>query len=111
VSGVENIAAVQFIPPGTDAVALAYAPDDEVGPLQKPGNAPGFGSVFGDEVRRLDDTLKKAETQSLLLAAGQAESLHSVMLAAEQARISFQLALQVRNKLLDALQEVQRMQL
>jgi len=45
------------------------------------------------------------------LAAGQADSLHHLMLEMEQARIAFQFALQVRNRLIEGWQDVQRMQL
>ena len=45
------------------------------------------------------------------LASGQAPDLHSVTIAAEKATLSFQLAVQVRNKALEAYQEIMRMQL
>lgn len=44
------------------------------------------------------------------LALGRAENLHQVMIAMEKAKLSFQLVTQVRNHLLDAYQEVMRMQ-
>jgi len=44
------------------------------------------------------------------LASGETENLHQVMLSLEQTRLAFDLMLQVRNKVLDAYQEVMRMQ-
>ena len=44
------------------------------------------------------------------LAAGEPVELHDVMIAMEEADLSLRLALQVRNKLVEAYQEIQRMQ-
>jgi flagellar hook-basal body complex protein FliE len=44
------------------------------------------------------------------LAAGDAVSLHEVMMRAEEARLSFQLVVQLRNHVLEAYQEIMRMQ-
>lgn len=44
------------------------------------------------------------------LALGQVDNLHQVMMAGEQARLAFDLLLQVRGKVLDAYQELLRMQ-
>ena len=44
------------------------------------------------------------------LAAGEDVDLHQVMLSMQEADIAFQLALQTRNKLVDAYQEIMRMQ-
>ena len=43
-------------------------------------------------------------------AAGGAVSLHDTMVQLEQARLSFQLAIQVRARVLEAYQEIMRMQ-
>ena len=44
-------------------------------------------------------------------ATGQATDLHDVMIKTEQANLTFQLGVQVRNKLVDAYQEIMRMQM
>jgi len=44
------------------------------------------------------------------LANGETENLHQVMISLEQTRLAFDLLLQVRNKVLDAYQEVMKMQ-
>ena len=44
------------------------------------------------------------------MAAGDPIDLHEVMLARETASLQFQLAVQVRNKLVEAYQDVMRMQ-
>jgi flagellar hook-basal body complex protein FliE len=42
---------------------------------------------------------------------GQNEELHSAILAVQQASIAFDLGVQVRNKVVDAYQEIMRMQM
>jgi flagellar hook-basal body complex protein FliE len=44
------------------------------------------------------------------LAVGDTENLHAVMIRLEESRISLQLMLQVRNRVLEAYQDVMRMQ-
>ena len=44
------------------------------------------------------------------LATGKAESIPDVMIAAEKADIALRLMLQVRNKVIDAYQEIMKMQ-
>jgi flagellar hook-basal body complex protein FliE len=45
------------------------------------------------------------------LAAGDTDNLHQVMIALEEAKLSFQLMVQVRNKLLESYQDILRMQI
>jgi flagellar hook-basal body complex protein FliE len=71
------------------------------------------GSSFDSlvsSIQSLNDRLI-ANTDSVhALALGQADNLHQVMMAGEQTRLAFELMLQVRGKVLDAYQELLRMQ-
>ncbi len=58
------------------------------------------------EVTRLQGAADKAIEE---LATGEAKSIHETMIALEKAEISFKLMLQVRNKILEAYNEVMRM--
>lgn len=69
-----------------------------------------FARWLEGEVRVLDTQLQGAETSLRGLAVGETRSVHDVMIALEQARLSFELAVQVRNKALEAYQEIMRMQ-
>jgi flagellar hook-basal body complex protein FliE len=60
-----------------------------------------------DEVNQLQHTADAAITA---LATGDSASLHDTMIAIEQADLSFRLMMQVRNKIVDAYQEIMRMQ-
>ena len=52
---------------------------------------------------------KKADSMAMQVAAGKSENLHETMIAATQAEISFNLMVQLRNRALEAYQEVMRM--
>lgn len=64
-----------------------------------------------DQVSALNDRFKATEQNVQGLALGQTDSLHQIMMQGEQTRLAFELMLQVRNKTLDAYQELMRMQI
>lgn len=70
-----------------------------------------FSSILQGQIAELDRTLKAAEAQSLRLASGEAPSLHQLMISLEKARIAFQMTVQIRNRLMEGWQDLQRMQL
>ncbi len=59
----------------------------------------------------LDSVQKAADDKAMELATGEPVDLHEVMISRETASLHMQLALQVRNKLVEAYQDVMRMQL
>lgn len=69
-----------------------------------------FAAMFDSELGQLSAQLQKAETGLQDLAAGRAQSLHQVMVDLEKARISMQLLMQVRTRVLEGVQELMRMQ-
>lgn len=82
--------------------------------IQSKENAAGPLESFGDYLEKALDDLNSLQNQAdsmvTRLAAGEPVELHQVALAVEQSSLAFQLALQVRNKLVEAYQEVMRMQ-
>ncbi len=80
------------------------------------GAAPGakggasFGEVLSNSLREVDQLQKKADAAIEALASGEKASLHETMVALEKAEISFRLMMQVRNKIVEAYQEVLRIQ-
>ena len=69
----------------------------------------GFGKMLEDMVGQVNQLDMKANQSIQGLATGQGEGLHEVMLAVQKASISFQFLTQVRNKAVDAYQEIMRM--
>lgn len=69
-----------------------------------------FSQIFNNAINSLSQKENAANRAITGLAAGEDIELHQVMLAMEEADISFQLALKVRNKLVEAYQDIMRMQ-
>lgn len=53
----------------------------------------------------------EAEQASIALATGQISDVHQVMIAQEKAHIALQLTIAIRNKVVEAYQEISRMQI
>lgn len=71
----------------------------------------GFGSVLADAIGQVDAFQQNAQTSIGKYLSGEDEEVHKVALATQEASISFDLFLQVRNKVVSAYQEVMRMQI
>ncbi len=70
----------------------------------------GFDNVLGGLVRGV--AAKQAHSSQMVnsLLSGGNVPLHQAMIASEEASVSFQLMVEVRNKLLESYQELMRMQ-
>jgi flagellar hook-basal body complex protein FliE len=81
-------------------------------PVPDGAAAPGeFRTLLEGAVRSVEDARGNATASVERLLSGQAEELHQTVLATQRAEISFELFLQVRNKVVQAYQEVMRMQM
>jgi flagellar hook-basal body complex protein FliE len=69
---------------------------------------PSFGEVLKDSLAHVTRLQHDADQAIGRLAAGGTASLHETMLALDQADLSFRLMMQVRNKIVEAYQEVLR---
>lgn len=95
------------------AAVAASAAALPIAPLPAPvaGATTGFEQVMVQGLQRLNGALVDADATLRAVAVGEAVPPHQAMLALEQARMELQLALQVRNRLLEGVQELMRMQL
>ena len=101
-----------------DVKAIGTPP---LGPLGKPAEvpapvapeqagAPAFGAVLKDSLAQVNALQHQADGAIQSLATGGTATLHDTMLALQKAELSFKLMMQVRNKIVEAYQEVLRMQ-
>jgi len=77
--------------------------------INKNGTA-DFEKWLKSEISEINTQINTADGKLQKLATGEYNNLHDVMLSMEKAKISFQLGLEVRNKLLEGYQEIMRMQ-
>lgn len=72
--------------------------------------AGGFADLLGKAVGQLQAVSDNADTKVNAMATGQDVELHDVMLAVETESLAMSLATTIRNKAVEAYQEVFRMQ-
>lgn len=72
--------------------------------------AQGVFDAMVDAVNGLNQQMRSNDQAVQALALGDTGELHQVMMNMEKTRLTFELALQVRNKALEAYQELMRMQ-
>ncbi|MCK9224431.1 MAG: flagellar hook-basal body complex protein FliE [Candidatus Muirbacterium halophilum] len=70
-----------------------------------------FKTLFQDNVNKTINLQKQSADMTQKMVAGDVEDIHQVMVAAEKAKIAFKFTLEVKNKIMTAFQEVQRMQI
>lgn len=70
----------------------------------------GFAELLGEALSRTNQSQLEADQAAIALQSGEAENLHDVMLAMEEADISMRLLVQMRNKVTEAYKEIMNMQ-
>ncbi len=73
-------------------------------------NAKSFGELLAEAMDDANALVQDSQQKSVELAQGRIEDVSQVMIAAEKASLAIQLTMQVRNKAVEAYQEVMRMQ-
>ena len=73
----------------------------------KPGE---FGQLLDKAISEVETSRNSATEKAERLLAGQPEELHTVVLDTQRAQLEFELFLEVRNKVVQAYQEIMRMQ-
>ena len=96
------------VAPPPDVSALAAMAEQSGAPNVTAGHG-----LFDQLVRSLGDIdagVERSGRAATELALGQADNLHQVLIGAEQTRLQFELAMSMRNRVLEAYQEIMRMQ-
>lgn len=92
------------------AIGAAIETEGLLAPVQVQQAVPGFAQRFVEEIDKVNTGLVNSDHDIRKLVTGENQSLHDVMIRMEEAKLSFQLLAQVRNRLLEAYQEVMRTQ-
>jgi flagellar hook-basal body complex protein FliE len=94
------ISSLRILPAETDSASLRPAATSE----------PGFRNVLHSAIDDIQQLEGRAETKVAGVIAGNGADVHSALIAVEKADLSFQLMMQVRNKIVSAYEEISRMQ-
>ncbi|NLY45162.1 MAG: flagellar hook-basal body complex protein FliE [Tissierella sp.] len=70
-----------------------------------------FKDMFNDALNKVNDQQIKADELTMDFITGNVDDLHTVLIATEEARLTMELAVQVRNKCVEAYKEINNMQL
>lgn len=87
-----------------------------VGSLQEPqsiGNQgiEGFKKIFEQALEQSNVLRQESDQITNDILMGKSDNLHAMMIAGEKADVALQLTMQIRNKILDAYNEIMRMQI
>ena len=75
------------------------------------GSQKGFGDVLTGAIGEVNKLHHEADQAVEGLAAGRSADVHNTMIALQKADVSFQLLMQIRNKVVSAYETVMRMQI
>jgi flagellar hook-basal body complex protein FliE len=82
----------------------------QLSPLEPADAGEGFGGVLKTALQQVNQLSGGAEQQIGSLLQGGNADMSSVMIAVEKADVAFQLMMQVRNKIVNAYQDIEKMQ-
>jgi flagellar hook-basal body complex protein FliE len=102
------VATPNLIAPPPDAGALASMPDILNGLEVRPGD--NLFDRLVDSLGEIDAGMQRSREATTELALGQTDHLHQMLIDAERTRLQFDLAMSMRNRVLEAYQEIMRMQ-
>ncbi len=83
------------------------------GEVQKPANEKtrtSFGDVLKDSIKKVVELEKEADKEVEKLVKMENTDVQTTMIAIEKADLSFQMMMQIRNKIISAYEEIMRMQ-
>ena len=69
----------------------------------------GFGALLKDAISTVNDLSQQSSREVEKIMTGETDDLHTAVIAMQRADVSFQMMMQVRNKIVQAYQEILRM--
>ncbi|HOB12516.1 MAG TPA: flagellar hook-basal body complex protein FliE [Syntrophomonadaceae bacterium] len=78
---------------------------------EKQANSGSFLTYLNNALQSVDQLQKEASAGAQQMALGDEEYLHNTVLAYEKASLALQLTLEIRNRIVEAFQEIMRIQM
>ncbi|AST58988.1 flagellar hook-basal body complex protein FliE [Thermoanaerobacterium thermosaccharolyticum] len=72
-------------------------------------NSTSFGDILKTAITDVNNLQLKSHQDDQMLVTGDINNIHNVMIDAAKADIALELTIQIKNKILDAYQEIMRM--
>ena len=88
----------------------SIAPAGGIAPVNSSSQSSQFQGILSDAIQSIETQRNHASDAIQKFLTGENEELHTVVLATQKAELAFELGLQVRNKVVDAYQEIMKMQ-
>jgi flagellar hook-basal body complex protein FliE len=110
--GVEDVMALRSqVLARNAALRDVRAASEANGAIQAPGRAPGagFADTLHNALKQVSAVQDHSSQMQVAYERGQVTDIAQVMLARQEAGVAFEATLQVRNKLLNAYQDIMRM--
>jgi flagellar hook-basal body complex protein FliE len=73
-------------------------------------STPSFKDMLAQALDTVNNLQINADRMAQKLATGEAKDIHEVLMAVEEVSVGLQLTMQIRNKIIEAYQEIMRMQ-
>jgi flagellar hook-basal body complex protein FliE len=69
-----------------------------------------FSDLFREQLNQVNEMQKDSQAMTASFAAGETDNVHDVMIAAEKAKVAVNLTTAVQTKVIDAYNEIMRLQ-
>jgi flagellar hook-basal body complex protein FliE len=111
VSGIEALGFQPYVAPqlSTDAVTSTAGTAGTAGTTGASGASSAFGDLLVDGLDRLEAVQDKSDKLAVQAATGDLNDMHDYTVAATEASVTAQLTVAVRNRALEAFNEIMRM--
>src|SRR4051812_27743442 len=105
IAGIEGIGFTPFVAPtaGPETVSLGRSSSTE-------GPNKAFGDMLVDGLQNLESVTDRADNLAVQAATGDLSNIHDYTVAASEAQVTTQLTVAVRNRAVEAFNEIMRMQ-
>ena len=99
------------LPGGIKPAGPAGTSPDMTNAPQVDSSGHSFKDILMDKIKEVNDMLLNKDTAVEALATGKTDNVSEVLIQVEKADQAFNALMQIRNKLLEAWQEIERMQI
>ncbi len=96
---------------GIDVISPAVSTLNFTGEKKSGNVVEAFSDYLNNAINQVNELEKQSKTIAEDFAAGKTDNIHEVMIATQKADIALQFTMQIRNKILDAYNEIMRMQI